>query len=69
MLAARDGIIPLYFNRPTAQTFTGSALNPQGEPYNTMGQKGSDDYKSKNVVAINKFHNEMVGQAETVLLN
>ena len=59
MCAAREGSVPLYFNRPTTQEFGGNYLNPQGEPYKNVGQSGSDDYKSKDVVEMNKFHNAM----------
>lgn len=61
MVAARAGSVPLYFNRPSSANFntTNNYLNPQGEPYKTIGQAGSDDYKQTNVVEINKFHNAM----------
>ena len=59
ILAAREGSVPLYFNRPTTQNFGNDYMHPQGEPYKTVGQSGSDDFKQKNVVEMNKFHNLM----------
>lgn len=59
MVAGREGSVPLFFNRPTSQSFGDNYLNPQGEPYKSVGKSGSDDYKQQNVVVMNKFHTIM----------
>ena len=66
MLTARDKIVPLFFNRPVDRDFGSNPLSPQGEAYVDVGEKGSDDFKDETIVAINKFHNEMVGCSEKV---
>lgn len=47
MLAGRAKIVPLFFNRPTDRSFGDNPMNPQGEAYNTMGQRGSDVLRLK----------------------
>lgn len=59
MVAGREGSVPLFFNRPTSQSFGDDYIHPQGEPYKDVGQSGSDDYKQQNVVEMNKFHTLM----------
>lgn len=59
IVASRQGAIPLFFNRPTSQSFGDNYLAPQGEAFKDAGQAGSDDYKQQNVVAMNKFHTIM----------
>ena len=54
ILTARADIAPLFFNRPTSY------------PNFTIGQKGSDDFKNADIVAVNKFHNAMAGKSESV---
>ncbi|MGN9134430.1 alpha-amylase family glycosyl hydrolase [Clostridium sp. HCP1S3_B4] len=66
LMTARDKVVPLFFNRPVDTDFGSNANSPQGEAYKTMGERGSDDFASKNVVAVNRFHNAMVGQAEKI---
>lgn len=66
MIAARTDMVGLFFNRPVDTDFGSNPMNPQGEPYKTMGERGCDDFKSKNIVAVNKFHNAMVGEKETI---
>ncbi|MBU5317834.1 starch-binding protein, partial [Clostridium bornimense] len=57
IVAARDSGTPLYYNRPAGS----SASNPLP---GTMGKAGNDMWKSADVVAVNKFHNAMIGQKE-----
>ena len=59
IVAAREGAVPLFFNRPKSQSFGSNYLSPQGEAFNKVGEAGSDDYKQQNVVAMNKFHTVM----------
>ena len=66
MVAARQGAVPLFFNRPSSQSFGDDPMHPQGEAFKTVGQKGSDDFKQPNVVEINKFHNLMSNEDESV---
>jgi alpha-amylase len=66
MVAARQGAVPLFFNRPSSQSFGDDPMHPQGEAFKTVGQKGSDDFKQPNVVEINKFHNLMANEDESV---
>lgn len=66
LMTARDKVVPLFFNRPVDTDFGSNANSPQGEAYKTMGERCSDDFASKNVVAVNRFHNAMVGQAEKI---
>lgn len=48
IVAARANATPLFFDRPTSN----------------IGAKGEDLWKDPDVVAVNKFHNAMVGQNE-----
>ena len=64
ILASRKEVVPLFFNRPVDTDFGKDMYNPKGEAYKPMGEKGSDDFKSKNVVAVNKFHNAMKDEDE-----
>ena len=66
MLAGRAKMVPLFFNRPTDRSFGDNPMNPQGEAYNTMGQRGSSDFASQNVVAVNLFHNAMASEGEKI---
>ena len=66
LMTARDKVVPLFFNRPVDTDFGSNANSPQGEAYKTMGERGSDDFAAKNVVAVNRFHKAMVGQAEKI---
>lgn len=52
--ASRDGASALYLSRPFSSNKGGIH----------SGQKGSTDFKSKEVAAINHFHNEMIGQKD-----
>ena len=54
ILGSREGIAPLFFNRPVSY------------PNFKIGAKGSNDFKDADIVAINKFHNAMVGKRESV---
>lgn len=54
--AARAKGTPLFFNRPT------DGKGASG----TMGKAGDDEWKDNEVVALNQFHNAMVGQNETL---
>ena len=64
ILTSRKDIVPLFFNRPVDGDFGGDMYHPNGEAYKTMGEKGSDDFKSKNVAIMNRFHTEMQDQDE-----
>lgn len=66
MIAARTDMVGLFFNRPVDTDFGSNPMNPQGEAYKTMGERGCNDFMSKNIVAVNKFHNAMVGEKETI---
>ena len=48
IVAARANATPLFFDRPTSN----------------IGAKGEDTWKDPDVVAVNKFHNAMVGENE-----
>ena len=56
LIASRKGSTPLYFNR------TAGKDKLQGN----VGDAGNDDWKNPDVVAVNKFHNEMNGEDETI---
>ena len=66
MIAARADMVGLFFNRPVDTDFGSNPMNPQGEAYKTMGERGCNDFMSKNIVAVNKFHNAMVGEKENI---
>ncbi|WP_294359841.1 starch-binding protein [uncultured Clostridium sp.] len=59
IVAARDSGTPLYYNRPAGS----SSSNPLP---GTMGNAGNDMWKSTDVVAVNKFHNAMIGEKEYI---
>ena len=50
--ASRGGATPLYFARPNAAT--------------GMGDMGSKAWKSAEIGAVNRFHNDMMGEKETI---
>lgn len=52
ILAARNGATPLFFVRPTG----------------SIGSSGDSQWQDADVVAVNKFHNAMVGQSEYLRL-
>lgn len=54
IVAARAQGTPLFFNRPTDKK--GGAA--------TIGKVGDNHWNDKDVVAVNKFHNAMIGQNE-----
>ncbi len=56
IVAARGEGTPLFFNRPTDGAGAAS----------TIGSAGDSEWKDNEVVAINKFHNAMVGQSEYI---
>lgn len=59
-ITARDGGMPLFYSRPA-----GSAPgNVWGN--NRIGEKGNDNFKHPEVVAVNKFRKAMAGQPETI---
>ena len=66
LMTARDKVVPLFFNRPVDTDFGSNANSPQGEAYKTMGERGSDDFASKNVMAVNLFHNAMASEGEKI---
>lgn len=54
LLAARGSATALYFSRP----------NSTDKRSIRLGQKGKTDFKNAEVVAVNQFHNAMMGQKE-----
>lgn len=62
IITAREEGTPLFFDRPDGATGEG---NKWGK--NVIGPKGSDLFKDKEVVAVNKFRNAMVGQKENLM--
>ena len=58
VITARKAGTPLFFSRPDGS----SKDNPWGN--NLIGPTGSDIYKDPQVVAVNKFRTEMVGEDE-----
>ena len=54
IIAARAQTVPLFFNRPAGN----------GKFAANLGTAGNNLWKDPDVVAINKFHNAMVGQSE-----
>ena len=59
IVAARDSGTPLYFNRPAGS----SSSNPLP---GSMGNAGNDMWEDTDVVAVNKFHNAMIGENEYI---
>lgn len=60
VIAARGKGTPLFFSRPD-----GSSTNNQWGN-NVLGAKGDNEFKSKEVSAVNFFRNAMAGQPETL---
>ncbi|MCI1476962.1 MAG: starch-binding protein [Clostridium beijerinckii] len=56
LIASRKGSTPLYFNRTVGKD------KLQGN----VGDVGNDDWKNPDVVAVNKFHNNMGAEDETI---
>ena len=54
LLAARGSSTALYFSRP----------NSTDKRSIRLGQKGKTDFKNAEVIAVNQFHNAMIGQKE-----
>ncbi len=61
IIGARKDGRPLFFSRPDGA----SQDNPWGN--NVLGAKGSDLYLNPQVVAVNKFRLDMVGQPESLI--
>ena len=59
VIAARNNTKPLFFSRPVGG---GNDIMFTEETH--IGDKGSDLFKDKEVVAVNKFRNAMVGESE-----
>ena len=60
IIGARKDGTPLFFSRP----MNSSAENPWGD--NVLGAAGNDEYKSPEVVAVNKFRAAMSGKEEAL---
>lgn len=56
IVAAREKGTPLFFNRPA------DGKGASG----TIGKAGDDEWKDNEITALNKFHNAMAGQNETL---
>lgn len=54
VIAARANTVPLFFNRPAGS----------GKFAANLGTAGNNLWKDADVVAVNKFHNNMAGQSE-----
>ena len=54
MIASRNGASALYFSRPYATDKNSIKV----------GVKGQEQFKNKEVAAVNKFHNAMIGKAD-----
>ena len=61
VIAARKDGTPLFFNRPDGSD---GWNNRWGN--NVIGEKGNDQFKSTEVVAVNFFRNAMAGESETL---
>ena len=59
VIAARSNETPLFFSRPV-----GGGNGIMFTEETQIGDKGSDLFKDKEVVAVNKFRNAMVGESE-----
>ena len=60
IITARQNGIPLFYSRPagsTRENFWGN---------NRIGEKGNDEFKHPEVVAVNKFRKAMVGESEKI---
>ena len=65
ILTSRKDIVPLFFNRPVDSDFGTDMYHPKDtDAYKTMGERGSDDFKSKNVAVMNRFHTAMQSEDE-----
>ncbi|WP_160690986.1 starch-binding protein [Clostridium sp. C2-6-12] len=53
LIAARADSVPLFFDRPTSTT-------------GDMGAAGNTNWKDKDVISVNKFHNLMAGENEYI---
>lgn len=62
-LTARQGGRPLFFSRPAGST----RENYWGN--NRIGERGNDEFKHPEVVAVNKFRNIMSGQSEELVVS
>lgn len=60
IIAARSGGTPLFFSRPK-----GSSVSDQWGD-NKIGEIGSDAFKDKDVVAVNKFRIAMIGEKDAI---
>lgn len=60
VIAARENGTPLFYSRPDGS----DAENGNRWGYNKLGEKGNDEFKCKEVVAVNKFRNAMTGERE-----
>jgi len=58
IIAARSEGTPLFFNRPA----NSSSSNVWGD--NLIGKAGNDEWKSKEVAAVNRFRNAMIGEKD-----
>ncbi|BCP59714.1 starch-binding protein [Streptococcus parasuis] len=61
MITARAKGTPLFFSRPV-----GGGNGVRFPEQSKMGDAGSNLYKDPTIVAVNKFHNAMVGQSEYI---
>ena len=60
IITARQNGIPLFYSRPAGST----RENIWGN--NVIGEKGNDEFKHPEVVAVNKFRKAMYGELETI---
>ena len=62
VIAAREKGTPLFYSRPDGSN--GSQGNYWGR--NKIGEKGNDQFKDPEVVAVNQFRNAMIGNGENM---
>ncbi|RSX55520.1 alpha-amylase [Bifidobacterium dolichotidis] len=62
IVGSRAGGAPLFFNRPVGS----GGSNPQFSERTPLGAAGDDEWKSPEVVAVNKFRNAMEGAPENL---
>ncbi|KFI56970.1 Ig-like domain-containing protein [Bifidobacterium choerinum] len=62
IIGSRAGGAPLFFNRPVGS----GGSNPQFSEQTQLGSAGDDEWKSPEVVAVNKFRNAMEGAPENL---
>lgn len=63
IITARQNGTPLFYSRPagsTRENFWGN---------NIIGEKGNDEFKNPEVVAVNKFRKAMSGKAEKIVIS